>query len=58
MSDDKDKTAQDRHFINLSEPYEVRDWAHSLGVTEAQLREAVAAAGPSAEKVREYLASR
>lgn len=55
MSDDKDKTAQDRHFINLSEHYEVRDWSNSLGVTEAQLREAVAAVGNSADKVREYL---
>lgn len=57
MSDDRSKTAQDRNFINLSEPYEVRDWANSLGVTEAQLREAVAAVGSSAEKVRDYLAS-
>jgi hypothetical protein len=55
MSDDKDKTAQDRHFIHLGEHYEVRDWTNSLGVTEAQLREAVAAVGPSADKVREYL---
>ncbi|MFN9475961.1 DUF3606 domain-containing protein [Acidovorax sp.] len=55
MSDDKDKTVQDRHFINLSEQYEVRDWSNSLGVTEAQLREAVAAVGSSADKVREYL---
>ncbi len=55
MSDDKSKTAQDRHFINLSEPYEVRDWTNSLGVTEAQLREAVAAVGSSADKVRDYL---
>lgn len=57
MSDDKTQTAQDRHLINLSEPYEVRDWTHSLGVTEAQLRDAVAAVGNSADKVREYLAS-
>lgn len=57
MSDDKNKTGQDLHFINLSEPYEVRDWTNSLGVTEIQLREAVAAVGRSADKVREYLAS-
>lgn len=55
MSDDKNKTAQDRHFINMNEPYEVRDWSNSLGVTEAQLREAVVAVGSSADKVREYL---
>ncbi|CAN7211235.1 MULTISPECIES: DUF3606 domain-containing protein [unclassified Acidovorax] len=57
MSDDKNKTALDRQFINLSEPYEVRSWTHSLGVTEVQLRDAVAAVGRSADKVREYLAS-
>jgi len=55
MSDDHTKTAQDRHFISLGEHYEVRDWTNSLGVTEAQLREAVAAVGNSADKVREYL---
>ncbi|WP_428000887.1 DUF3606 domain-containing protein [Acidovorax sp.] len=55
MSDDHTKTAQDRHFISLAEHYEVRDWTNSLGVTEAQLREAVAAVGSSADKVREYL---
>ena len=55
MSDDHTKTAQDRHFISLGEHYEVRDWSNSLGVTEAQLREAVAAVGSSADKVREYL---
>lgn len=55
MSDDKEKTGQDRHFINLSEHYEVRDWTNSLGVTEEQLREAVTAVGSSADKVREYL---
>lgn len=58
MSDDKSETAQDRHFINLSEPYEVRDWVRSLNTTEALLREAVAAVGSSADKVREYLARR
>ncbi len=57
MSDDKTAIAHDRHLISLSEPYEVRDWANSLGITEAELREAVAAVGPSADKVREYLAS-
>ncbi len=55
MSDDTSKTSHDRHFINLSELYEVRNWTNSLGVTEAQLREAVAAVGASADKVREYL---
>lgn len=57
MSDDKTATGHDRNFINLSEPYEIRDWTNSLGVTETQLREAVAEVGTSAENVLRYLAS-
>lgn len=57
MSDNTNDTVHDRNFINLNEHYEVRDWTNSLGVTEMELREAVAAVGNSADKVREYLAS-
>ena len=45
MSDDKQATAQDRKVISLAQDYEVRDWTASLGCTEAQLRDAVAAVG-------------
>lgn len=58
MSDDTNAIVHDHNFINLSERYEVRDWTNSLGVTEAQLREAVAAVGNAADKVREYLAAK
>lgn len=51
----RDVGSPDRDRISLSEEYEVRDWAESLGVSEDRLREAVAAVGNSAEKVREYL---
>jgi len=57
MSDDKSKTGLDRKLINLNEPYEVRDWTKSLGVTEEELRRAVATVGNSADKVREHLKS-
>ena len=57
MSDNTNDIVHDRNFINLNERYEVRDWTNSLGVTEMELREAVAAVGNSADKVREYLAS-
>jgi len=57
MSDDKAKTGHDRKLINLNESYEVRAWTQSLGVTEEELRRAVAAVGNSADKVREYLKS-
>ncbi len=57
MSDDKAKIGHDRKLINLNEPYEVRDWTQSLGVSEGELRRAVAAVGNSADKVREHLKS-
>ena len=57
MSDDTHEIVHDRNVISLTERYEVRDWANSLAVTETELREAVAAVGHSADKVREYLAS-
>lgn len=55
MSDDKQRTGQDRKEISLTEDYEVRDWTRHFGVTEAQLREAVAKVGRSAARVGEFL---
>lgn len=59
MSDDKTKTGgQDRQRIALNEDYEVRDWCKSLNTTPERLKEAVAAVGDRAEKVREYLSKK
>lgn len=56
MSDDKTKAhGQDRERINVHEDYELRDWSKSLGVSQDELKKAVAAVGDRAEKVREYL---
>jgi len=55
MPDDPSKTGADRQFISLEQPHEIRSWTESLGVTEEQLKAAVAAVGHSADKVREYL---
>jgi hypothetical protein len=56
MADDKTKVGgQDRNRMNLNQDYEVRDWAKSLGVSEDELRKAVAAVGNQADKVREHL---
>src|SRR3546814_18363451 len=56
MADDKRHVgAPDRDRISLGEDYEIRDWTEALGVSEAQLREAVDAVGNSADKVRDYL---
>ena len=56
MSDDKSKVGgQDRQRINVNEDYELRDWAKSMNTTPERIKEAVAAVGDRAEKVREYL---
>ena len=56
MSDDlSNRGPQDRSRINVSETQELQYWTKELGVSEAQLRAAVAAAGTSVEAVRQYL---
>lgn len=57
MGDDSKNSREnaDRQRIDLEDPEEVRDWAASLAVTEAQLIEAVRTAGTQAVKVRDYL---
>jgi uncharacterized protein DUF3606 len=56
MSDDKTKRgAADRNRINVKEDYEVKYWTKELGVSEAQLRAAVAAVGVQAADVRKHL---
>lgn len=56
MSDDKSKTGQaDRRRINLSEDYEVRNWATKFGVSEDRLRAAVEKVGSMADDVEREL---
>jgi len=56
MSDDRKKTGSpDRDRINVNEDYEIQYWTKSLGVTAAQLREAVKAVGPTSAAVRKHL---
>lgn len=55
MSDDTNRTAQDRKLISLSEDYEVRDWSASMQCSEEELRQALKVVGYSAEAVRSYL---
>jgi hypothetical protein len=57
--DDRTKRgAQDRARINIREPWEVKYWSKRLGVTPAELRRAVKAAGPMAKNVRRELRKR
>jgi hypothetical protein len=56
VSDNKQKVGgADRRRINVTEDYELRDWAKKFGVTKDQLKEAVRAAGDDAAKVELHL---
>jgi hypothetical protein len=56
MADDKSKTGKpDRDRINISEHYEVSDWARRFSVSEERLRAAVKKAGPMAKDVAKEL---
>lgn len=46
---------QDRARINMNEDHEVRYWTQQLGVSEAQLQQAVKAVGVSADAVKKHL---
>ena len=56
MPDDLSKRGPaDQSRINVHEPWEVRYWCQHLGVTEQQLKNAVAQVGVSANAVRRHL---
>lgn len=56
MADDKtNRGPQDRSRISLSEDYEVQYWTDKLGVSKAQLEEAVREVGSSAKAVEDRL---
>lgn len=46
---------QDDSRINVNQPHEVRYWTAHFGITEAVLRQAVAAVGVMVTNVREWL---
>lgn len=48
----------DLYTIDISEQYERRAWALSLGITEERLVEIVHVMGPSADRIRAYLRNR
>ena len=56
MADDRTKRgSQDAARININEEHELRYWAMTLNVSEADLREAVAQVGVMAKDVRAHL---
>ncbi|MBX9828507.1 MAG: DUF3606 domain-containing protein [Xanthobacteraceae bacterium] len=56
MSDDKTKRGgQDRKRIDVSEDYECRYWSEKLGVSAAQLKQAVQKVRPMVDDVAREL---
>lgn len=56
MSDNLNKKRpQDASKINIHEAWELRYWCEELGVTEAQLKNAVHTVGTSAAAVKKHL---
>ncbi len=59
MPDDlSQRGPRDRAEINVTEDHEVQYWTDALGISEETLRIAVAAAGTSAQDVRDHLGLR
>jgi hypothetical protein len=55
MPDHKVPTATQQEQIRVDDESEVRKWAHILGVTADQLREAVRQVGPQVNDVKARL---
>ena len=59
MSDDKSKSSgQDRQRINVNQDYELRDWSRKFGVSQEELKRAVAKVGDRARDVERDLKSK
>jgi len=55
MSDYRTATGHDSEVVEIADGNQIRYWCHTLGCTEAQLREAVQAVGRSPAEVRQFL---
>jgi hypothetical protein len=56
MAEDRNVASRlDGSLINIGQDYEVRYWCEKLGVSEEQLKSAVAKVGPLVKHVREHL---
>ena len=57
--DNKSKTGKtDDSRINVNESYELQYWSEKMNVSREELKEAVAAVGPIADNVEDYLKQR
>lgn len=54
--DDKSKKGKgDDSRININESYELQYWSEKLNISRNDLRDAIAAVGPNADDVTQYL---
>lgn len=51
----KVRQPEEQEWINIHEPYELRDWAIYFSVSREKIRESVMAVGPLVEDVKRYL---
>lgn len=59
MSDDKsNRGGQDRTRINVNQDYELRDWSEKFGVSQEELKAAVAQVGNRSSDVEQHLKNR
>jgi len=58
MSDDLRKRGpEDRSRINVNEPWELKYWSKTLGVTPDRLKEVIRQVGTRTDDVEQYLSS-
>jgi hypothetical protein len=55
MSDYTTATGHDNEIVEIADGNQIRYWCHTLGCTEAQLRESIQAVGHSPAAVRQFL---
>ena len=49
------KQTQEQGWINIHEPYELRDWAIYFSVSKEKIKKSVLTVGPMVEDVKKYL---
>ena len=58
MADDRSlRGGQDRNRVNMDQEYEARYWASKWGVSQEELRAAVASVGPMVSDLERHFAS-
>ena len=58
MADDRPlRGGQDRNRVNMDQEYEARYWANKWGVSQEELRAAVASVGPMVSDLERHFAS-